>query len=896
MATTDRVTIQLYVDDQGTVKIREARVETEALGQAGEAAGRDFAAGMDLSVAALGRKVAALAAAAGGVYGLQRAIQAALRVTEDYQMSVISIAASLTDLAKDQSDPAYTYARNLLHAKEMYTELEREAAKHFAGAQQMQEAYNILVNKGYNVRKEEIPALGLVVDKILLMTKGQNSQIQIAQEIRALLDGQARATSQVAMLIRDQVGPGWEDLVKKHQQAGTLLEWLASLWPGLNLAVTDVTNTLTAQGTTLATQAAQIARNSGLWQDGVEILKEINKFLKEHGQEIGEVIATGWAVVKDAAGGVLTVVRGIVGWLKTGWDYLAGWRREMAAIAQQRADLGAGLGLDLYPGVEQKRTPEQVIADKMEMNQRLAREAERYKQETYQMWLRQQPVPETRTPPGAGGGGGGGGGGRDTAQQYANLISTLQGELTRLAEGSFGAVIGWYEKTLEKIRQYAKEGKAAEEGIALARQVAAQKSEKIEEEFSRWQARALGDRYAQIAEEEQQLLKKYGLNRAAMVRLAEATGKSLEKVEGETQARLTAIQQAMADKRAATEAAKIQERLGRVNKYLQDLAGATPLLSQQLTIEEKILQLEGERERQSLRQQLLEHKITQEEYQQLQNLQREAEKRRQEALSERRLMTEGAAGGVQAWALGQRRAAETRGAQTTLNMLESAKQFSQEAVSGFFKGLVRGDTVRLEDFGLKLADMFLDGISKLAVEKLSDIFAEVLGGAGEELTGALTEGAASVTSAGDSIGEVLATGAQGLVQAGQSIGNILSSVLSGIGGIFGFFHGGGLVMHQGGVLVAHRGLAVDERLILAQTGEGVLSRQGMRALEARYGPEAFGRLNRGEPLAGPAGPITVQVNVSGGGQQTFTQAFWRQQARAIRAALSRELLREGRIG
>ncbi|MDD4873880.1 MAG: hypothetical protein PHE15_02755 [Dehalococcoidales bacterium] len=52
--------------------------------------------------------------------------------------------------------------------------------------------------------------------------------------------------------------------------------------------------------------------------------------------------------------------------------------------------------------------------------------------------------------------------------------------------------------------------------------------------------------------------------------------------------------------------------------------------------------------------------------------------------------------------------------------------------------------------------------------------------------------------------------------------------------------------HEGGIIRAHSGLAVDEVPIIAQTGEGVLSRKGMSAL----GRSNFDRLNRGESMGG----------------------------------------------
>ena len=75
----------------------------------------------------------------------------------------------------------------------MYNELELAAAKHFASGKDMVQAWNILAQKGIVLRKEEIDDLGTIVDKIKLATQGQVQGIQIAQELRAMLSGQARA-------------------------------------------------------------------------------------------------------------------------------------------------------------------------------------------------------------------------------------------------------------------------------------------------------------------------------------------------------------------------------------------------------------------------------------------------------------------------------------------------------------------------------------------------------------------------------------------------------------------------------------------------------------------------------------------------------------------------------
>ena len=61
-------------------------------------------------------------------------------------------------------------------------------------------------------------------------------------------------------------------------------------------------------------------------------------------------------------------------------------------------------------------------------------------------------------------------------------------------------------------------------------------------------------------------------------------------------------------------------------------------------------------------------------------------------------------------------------------------------------------------------------------------------------------------------------------------------------------HEGGAIRHEGGLVpIAHEGLAVDERMITAQVGEGVLSRQGMQNIGGEQGLAA---VNAGAPVGG----------------------------------------------
>jgi len=136
----------------------------------------------------------------------------------------------------------------------------------------------------------------------------------------------------------------------------------------------------------------------------------------------------------------------------------------------------------------------------------------------------------------------------------------------------------------------------------------------------------------------------------------------------------------------------------------------------------------------------------------------------------------------------------------------------------------------------------------------------------------------------------------------QMISNILAKLLliklfttmaGASGTIFGvpvgsLFHQGGLVRkHQGGLIRAHNGLAPDEVPIIAQTGEGILSRQGMRALG---GPDNLRALNRGEETG--AGGVTININQVI--QAWDAQDVWRNR-KALSNAIADDIYNNGKI-
>lgn len=102
------------------------------------------------------------------------------------------------------------------------------------------------------------------------------------------------------------------------------------------------------------------------------------------------------------------------------------------------------------------------------------------------------------------------------------------------------------------------------------------------------------------------------------------------------------------------------------------------------------------------------------------------------------------------------------------------------------------------------------------------------------------------------------------------------------------FHKGGIVRkHRGGMIYAHDGLAPDEIPIIAQTGEGVLSRRGMNALG---GSENLRQLNEGKSMQQPS----MTVNVTQVIQAWDAQDVWRNR-KALSSAVADDIYNNGKI-
>lgn len=531
--------------------LAQTRQAVEGLGGAGKQSFDGQGTAAEAYSSSLLKQIGVYALVIGAAYKLEQtavaAFKAGIQAVDDYKLSTIGVAATLADMAQDQGKGQENYTRALAYSKDMYQELELAAARYFASGKEMTQAWNILAQKGIVLRKDEIDSLGVIVDRIKLSTQGQVSGIQIAQEMRALLTGQARVTDQIGLLLKDRI-PNLEQEIAKHRQIGDLVQWLGSQFKGLSYASQDIQGTLESQKSTLDTLLTQVGRGglTGAYGDIVGILQEVNGYLLTHKEEISGGIARGWQGVKELVNGTLLFVKDIVNIAKKGIVIpitfsIGGLSKFLASGGQVEGGKylaggqEAGLGL---PGIPQKEvyispqtafgfgaefmdlgaayrpkysTPEQSAALRVQVGGQIVQTPEG----PITMFGEETLTPATTQKPGDGKGGGGGGAGKalEAAERsLENFVQRMKSETAKASGEGMAALGEWYSKSsLELDRITGKVGESLDARRAL-KDAYNSKALKIEQEFQSYVAKESGNAYTEIEAQSNKWLQKVGGN------------------------------------------------------------------------------------------------------------------------------------------------------------------------------------------------------------------------------------------------------------------------------------------------------------------------------------------------------------------------------------------------
>lgn len=233
------------------------------------------------------------------------AFEAGVTNLDDFKKATISSAAAITNIADMSNNAGKTYEqvfkRNLEATKQIFIELEKLSAKYFATSIDLQLAYNTFAQRGILIRRSELPLLAQLTDQILLLTQGQQSTIQIQEEIRSLVNGTLRTTAQLSQLIKGY-GLDVKEIAAQIKATGSLVP-LEGILRGAQAATNEIQKTFIATYNGLEVAVKQIGR-LGLEQFYAQLIRSTQQFTELLNTNKVKIIGL-LAAIGRAAGDIL---------------------------------------------------------------------------------------------------------------------------------------------------------------------------------------------------------------------------------------------------------------------------------------------------------------------------------------------------------------------------------------------------------------------------------------------------------------------------------------------------------------------------------------------------------------------------------------------------------------
>lgn len=235
---------------------------------------------------------------------IAKPIQAAMTAVEDYQSAVVKTAATITSFQGSKGDIGENYRKATEYAEALQEKLEEIDSRTIASAQDLglitDEMLKQRVVLDINNQKQ-IEGFANLANAVATVTAGSGAkEIQIRQEVRALMQGQVDAQSQLASQVNAMVGGGLKQKVELWKQEGTLVENIGGLLVGYAAASGDLSSLWSTIKSTMETILNQVLRGgfADAFKEIVAAAQRLNEWAKEHKGDLQQMVNRGWLLIK----------------------------------------------------------------------------------------------------------------------------------------------------------------------------------------------------------------------------------------------------------------------------------------------------------------------------------------------------------------------------------------------------------------------------------------------------------------------------------------------------------------------------------------------------------------------------------------------------------------------
>ena len=229
--------------------------------------------------------------------------KAGIDAVDSFQMSIVQTAALITSFQGPQN-----VAENYRLAKQYATELQDKLlqinSRTFASAQDLSVITMEMFKQGVMLNtnnKNQLDGFVNMANAAMVVSQGSgNKEIQLRQEVRALMMGQVDAQSVLAGQLNAMVGGDLKKQVENWKQQGTLLEHIGSLLSGYAAASGDIQGMWGSIKTTTSSIVIEILRDgfAPVLKDLSAELENMNKYFKAHKELLGKDIKNAWDDIK----------------------------------------------------------------------------------------------------------------------------------------------------------------------------------------------------------------------------------------------------------------------------------------------------------------------------------------------------------------------------------------------------------------------------------------------------------------------------------------------------------------------------------------------------------------------------------------------------------------------
>lgn len=209
-------------------------------------------------------------AAIASVYIALRAVRdefvAGLSAVEDYQVKVASMSAFLTTFNKTLTPEnlSQVFSGSTKEAERIVKTMEKLDAKTIATGKDLTTMAEQFIKGGVSidtVNKSSLDGFTNIANALKLLTQGQNQEIQMRQEIRALVQGQLKDTNILAKTL-ESIDPNIKEHIKLWKDEGTIIENVGKLLAGFGPAAKELESTWAVVGSTMETIHTRILRGA----------------------------------------------------------------------------------------------------------------------------------------------------------------------------------------------------------------------------------------------------------------------------------------------------------------------------------------------------------------------------------------------------------------------------------------------------------------------------------------------------------------------------------------------------------------------------------------------------------------------------------------------------------